>query len=196
MIHLATMRHSTHRQSPRLAAIGAIVLLFSFLVVSVGHAQTGPTALEVQAAYLYKFGAFVTWPTPAAGNTFTICVLGRDPFGQALDRIVQGEALAGQKLLVSRVAGVEQASQCRILFVSSSEEYRVRSILAQVGKLPVLTVSDMPHFVDRGGMIQFVLEDGRVRFEANPTSAEQAGLTLSSQLLKVASAVKRGGGRE
>jgi hypothetical protein len=193
MIHLATTRHTAPRQPSRLAA----VVVFCLFALTAAYSQlAAPTELQVQAAYLYKFGAFVTWPNPAPGNTFTICVLGRDPFGPTLDRTVQGEALAGQQLVVSRVTSVEQASQCRILFISTSEDARARSVLAQLNKLPVLTVSDMPHFLDRGGMIQFVLEAGRVRFEVNLTSADQAGLTLSSQLLKVASAVKRAGGRE
>ncbi|HEY3930567.1 MAG TPA: YfiR family protein [Candidatus Koribacter sp.] len=171
------------------------VLLLSPIVV-VAQPPATPTETQVEAAFLFKFGSFVTWPNPAPNNTFAICVLGRDPFGPALDSIVKGESLDGVPFSVRHIGEPSEASACRIVFVSSSEQERVRPLLTELAKLPVLTVADMPHFNDRGGMVQFVLENGRVRFEVNLTSAEKSGLTLSSQLLKVASAVKRDGGRD
>ena len=66
-----------------------------------------------------------------------------------------------------------------------------KQIVEALDKEVVLTVSDMPQFAQRGGMIQFVLEGKKVRFEVNLTAVERAGLTLSSELLKVATTVKR-----
>lgn len=177
-----------------LALLLAAVLLFTTVVIAQPPAT--PTETQVEAAFLFKFGNFITWPNPAPDNNFGICVLGRDPFGHALDSLVRGESVNGAPISVRRIASTSDASACRIVFVSASEEERLRPLLAELAKLPVLTVSDMPRFVDRGGMVQFVLENGRVRFEVNLTSATKSGLTLSSQLLKVASAVKREGGRD
>jgi hypothetical protein len=155
-----------------------------------------PTDLQVKAAYLYKFGAFVQWPAAPPGEAFTICVMGRDPFGPTLDATVNGETLEGRRLVTLRINSVHEVAPCRILYISESEEAQVKTILDAIGRAPVLTVSDIPNFSERGGMIQFVLENGRVRFRVNVASAEKAGLTLSSQLLKVASAVKRTEGRD
>jgi len=69
----------------------------------------------------------------------------------------------------------------------------LKEILTSLGTASVLTVSDLPEFVRRGGMVQFVLEGNRVRFEVNLATAEHAGLTLSSELLKVATNVRRTG---
>ena len=178
----------------RIAAI--VVALLSPFFASVSHAQQPPTDLQVKAAFLYKFGAFVTWTSPAPNDVFAICVLGRDPFGQTLDSTLKGGTIDGSSLVARRIESSQDASKCRIVFVSSSEESRLRPIVAELSKLPVLTVSDIPHFSDRGGMIEFVLENGRVRFDVNLASAEKSGMTLSSQLLKVASAVKRNEGRD
>jgi hypothetical protein len=204
----AAMRNSNAKEWPpaRLPALrgsrslraALLLAVMSLLVTAPSGAQlpSSPTDSQVEAAYLYKFGPFVTWPNPPPSNAFAICILGRDPFEHTLDATISGEAIGGKKLVATRISSPQEASQCRILFISSSEESRLKSILAALNKLPVLTVSDILNFTDRGGMIQFVLDNGRVRFEVNLTSAEQAGLTLSSQLLKVASAVKRGGGRD
>jgi hypothetical protein len=82
--------------------------------------------------------------------------------------------------------------ECRILFISSSEEKHLKEILAALDSNGVLTVSDMPGFTRRGGMIQFLLEGDKVRFEVNLASAENSKLVLSSELLKVAASVRNG----
>jgi hypothetical protein len=149
---------------------------------------------EVKAAYLYNFGKFVRWPGNAAGGEFTLCVLGRDPFGEALDRTIEGETIGGISLTSRRIRSVREASGCKVLFVSRSEEARESGVLETLGQAPVLTVSDIPGFIERGGMIEFVNEGSRIRFRINLQAAEAAGLTLSSELLRVATAVRRAGG--
>jgi hypothetical protein len=79
------------------------------------------------------------------------------------------------------------------MFISSTEENHLKQILAALEKALVLTVSDMPDFSRRGGMIQFVSEGSRVRFEINLASAEAARLIVSAELLKVAATVRKNG---
>lgn len=193
--HRKVARRGTSFLGIRLLAGLIIIQSVCWTPLSFGQLPATPTDVEVKAAYLYKFGGFVAWPNPAPNGTFAICILGHDVFGPVLDKTIQGESMNGKPLAVRRISSPEQASQCRILFISPSEQDRLRDVLVVLKNLPVLTVSDMPRFVDRGGMIQFVLEDERVRFEVNLASAQHAGLTLSSQLLKVATAVQ-GGGRD
>jgi len=154
------------------------------------------TEYDVKAAYLYNFGKFIHWPaaiSPAASEMFSICVLGSNPFGDSLNSTVKGESIDGKKLAVRYLSSTGELNGCRILFLSSSEEHRVEAILAEVGKRPILTVSDIPDFVERGGEIEFVPVDEKIRFRVNLGAAEKAGLSLSSDLLKVAVAVKRNG---
>jgi len=159
------------------------------------HAQrSSPSEYEVKAAYLYDFGKFVAWPAKvAASDDFPICVLGQDPFGPTFDATIAGETINGKKVVVNRIAKPQDALSCRILFISASEESQLKEILATLDKTSVLTVSDISQFTRRGGMIQFVIDANRVRFEVNVTTAERAGLTLSSQLLKVAINVRKTG---
>ena len=134
----------------------------------------------------------MTWPAQPEGSpaaAFPICVLGENPFGQALDKTMSGEKLGGMTVAARHIERPQDALGCRILFISRSEGQNLRMILEVLGDAPVLTVSDMPDFVRHGGMIQFVLQDDKVRFSVNLNSASRAGLTLSSQLLKVASSV-------
>lgn len=169
----------------------------SFLAGTVLLAQQEkPNEYQVKATYLYNFGRFIKWPeTAPAGksDSFSVCVLGQDPFGPVLDSTLAGEALDGKPVVLRRLSKPRDAGDCQILFISATEEKHLKEILAALDENGVLTVSDMPGFTRRGGMIQFVLEGDRVRFEINLSSAESARLVLSSELLKVATNVKRNG---
>lgn len=154
--------------------------------------QSKPEEYQVKAVYLYNFGRFVEWPAVSSTDeAFTICVLGHDPFGPVLDATLSGEAVGDLKLVAKRIPTLRDVTSCRILFVSSSEAGRTREIFARLEKSPVLTVSDIPGFTANGGMIQFVLKENKVRFEVNLAAAEKAGLNFSSQLLKVATDIRK-----
>jgi hypothetical protein len=166
------------------------LLLFSFLLTALPSfaQQSHPTESQVEAAYLYSFGKFVKWPDTRndSADTREICVLGKDPFGAVLDATVSGESLDGKKITVNRPTRIEDATQCSILFVSPSEEARLGIILIAAQRLGILTVSTLPRFAERGGIIEFVIQQGKIRFSVNRTAAEQSHLVLSSELLKVA----------
>ena len=177
---------------PYLLAIG--LMIFGLPVVRSLEAQAKPTEYEVQAAYLANFGRFVEWPVRAGAgerDPFYICVLGQDPFGPLLDAALKGEAIGGAPMVAKRVAGVADAANCRIVYVNPSKDTPLRPLLAALAGSNVLTVGDVFDFTIQGGMIQFVLDGNRVRFEINLAAARQARLNLSSQLLKVAVAVRR-----
>ena len=154
-------------------------------------AQGKPTQYDVKAAYLYNFGKFIRWPS-APSDSFNICILGDNPFGDGLANLVKGETLNGQRVEVKRINAAQSASGCSIVYVSSSEQGHTTEITTALAAQHALTVSDIPHFIDKGGMIGFVSDGGRIRFEVNQKAAQNAGLTLSSELLKVAVTVKKG----
>ena len=178
---------------PRLWYRPMLVVAWVLLWTAGIHAQQPkPTEYKVKATYLYNFGRFVRWPVAAAQDkSFPICVLGQDPFGPTLDSTLAGEALDGKPVVVRRISRAQDVGDCRILFISSAEESHLKQILVALEKTDVLTVSDMPDFSRQGGMIQFVLEAGKVRFEINLASAEAAKLIVSADLLKVAATVRK-----
>jgi hypothetical protein len=188
-------RHQTRECKPILRQFAATVLA-AVLSCSVGlEAQyTKPTEYQVKATYLYNFTRFVEWPAQSLSgqsDSFAICVLGENPFGSALQAAVAQETIAGKSVVAKQILATQDAANCRVLFISSSEDKRLKQILGTLGTASVLTVSDLPKFAQRGGMVEFVLEGNKVRFEVNSVTAERAGLTLSSELLKVAVNVRR-----
>jgi YfiR/HmsC-like len=191
----APLSYVSNQRSCARRHVRAIITMLALLHIPVLEAQQPKVSeYQVKATYLYNFGRFVQWPpnaTTAKGDSFSICVLGQDPFGPSLDSTLAGETLDGKPLAAKRISTPRDAGECRILFISSAEENHLKEILAALDESSILTVSDIPAFSRRGGMIQFVLEGGKVRFEINLAKAQTAKLTLSSELLKVATTVRR-----
>jgi len=188
---------TSNRAPGRSTVLCSPLLLFALLVllllVAIGLSAQQPKASEseIEAVYVFKFSQFITWPGIARTKpSFDICVLGDAPLAPYLDRTIRGETVDGKLVIDRHIARTQDAQGCSILYISRSEAFRLRQIITDTHALPVLTVSDIDDFVDRGGMIQFVLQNGRVRFEVNLAPATQAGLSLSSELLKVAVEVK------
>jgi hypothetical protein len=153
--------------------------------------ESSPLEYQVKAAFLLNFTKFIDWPPSPPGNagpSFEICILGDDPFGTVLDQMLEGETLRGQNVAVQRVRRPVPAS-CRVLFISKGER-DLEGLLPSLGP-GVLTVSEDNAFLRDGGMIGFVVENHRVRFDINQTVAGRAGLRISSKLLKVARSVER-----
>jgi hypothetical protein len=151
-----------------------------------------PIEYQVKAAFLLNFTKFIQWPETSfetSDSPIAICVLGRDPFGSALDQLVAGESVNGRRVTIQRVQRAPSPKSCQVLFAASVEK-DVLKLLPDLGP-GVLTVGEGDGFLRGGGMITFVLENRRVRFEINQARAEKAGLKLSARLLNVAKAVEK-----
>lgn len=151
---------------------------------------------DVKAAFLYNFAKFVEWPAeafPGPDAPITYCVFAEDTFFSKLEALLQGEKVEGRRLALRRPAEVDDLAGCQVLFLGGSGSGRQERILAGLGRASVLTVGEDEGFLDRGGIIGFRIEAGRVRFDVDLAAAERARLKLSSKLLRVASRVRDGG---
>lgn len=175
-------------------SIGGVFLLYALLTMfPYAWAQSGtPSEYEVKAAFLFNFLKFIEWPTDhltQAGSPILIGILGEDPFDDALDQVVRGKAIDGRPVLIKRAKTVEPLRSCHIVFVSRSERKRLSQITSELSDAGVVTVSDTEEFLERGGIINFVIENNRVRFDINKRIADRAGLKISSKLLVLAKSV-------
>jgi len=147
---------------------------------------------QVKAVFLFNFAQFVDWPpeaVPDSQSPLVIGILGEDPFGDFLDATVRGERRGSRPFAVRRYQRVDDITRCDILFINRSAGDAPEEILARLKNRPILTVSDADRFAERGGMIRFVTDRGRIRLQINPLSAEAAHLTISSKLLRVAEVI-------
>jgi hypothetical protein len=147
---------------------------------------------EIKAAFMYNFAKFVQWPASAFAqpqSPLIVCVIGDDAFGAALDTI-DHKVAQGRELRLRRRVRLEDARSCHILFVARTERARLAEVLRAVSGLSVLTISDMDHFAEAGGIIGLYELESNVHFSINREQAGRALLQINSQLLKLARIVQ------
>ena len=173
-----------------LAALISIAILVGAAIPLSSARAKKPLLYEyrIKAAFLYNFAKFIQWPESAfidPESPVFICILGQDPFMGALQSIA-GKTIRGRRIVISHSKNVMAVKGCHILFVAESEKSRIKHTISKFKGSPVLTVSDMDNFVKADGMIGMVRVDNKIRFQINLVSAQDSGLTISSQLLKLA----------
>ena len=142
----------------------------------------------MKAAFLLNFAKFVEWPAGHVKETFTIGILGRDPFDSALDSL-SGKTVRGKRVVVRRYQDPDESREADILFISASEKRELPRILKTIRGNSILTVGDSKDFGRSGVMINLLLLQKRVGFEINLAAAQRDGLQISSNLLKLAQEV-------
>jgi hypothetical protein len=170
-----------------LAALGAGVAL---VCAPSGAGAADSLEVAVKATYLYKLAPFVDWPAQAFAapdSPLVLCVQGADPFGAVLDRAVGGQRIAAHPLQVRRMEVIDATSGCHIAYVGGSKRQPAIEALRALRGAGVLTVTDGDASL---GVVRFVMQDNRVRFEIDTTGAAEDRLTLSSKLLSLALAVR------
>ena len=182
-----TFGHCGNKRGILAAFILAVFLMAGPPAAAAAENPT-PGEYEVKAAFLYNFAKFIEWPEGSFADDrspLTICVLGDDPFGKGFDAI-RSRTIQNRSVSIRQIEEVSSARGCHLLFISASEQDRLDSLLGSLGRHGILTVSDMKKFTSSGGMIAFVTENNKIRFEINIRSANRAGITIRSQLLKLA----------
>ena len=188
------MSPSPQPQPPaRALSAGRRLLTWCVLTVLAGllalPAPAAPTEFQVKAAFLFNFVKFTQWPAATFTNAaapLVIAVAGEDPFGGILDELVRGELVGGHPLLVKHLQPGDDPAACHVLFLSRSVAERLPALLEALKHKPVLTVSDIGQFCQRGGMVNLALSSERtVRPEINPDCARAAGVEISSRLLNL-----------
>jgi hypothetical protein len=171
----------------------SLIVMFAALAVANGarnaYAQFQSHEYEIKAAFLYNFAKFVEWPARAPTDSIIIGILGEDPFGGALETI-EGKTIEGKKVIIKRFKSVRDLEASHILFIGPSERERLGEIMKVLKGRSALTVGEMAGFIQAGGVINFTIEGNKVHFEISAGNAEQAGVRLSSRLLKVATVVR------
>ena len=177
----------------------AFVLVLCWMAPHPAAAASRAQASEsdVKAAFLYHFTKYIEWP-PAAfhgpSDPFRMCVLADEEFIRSVAAIVEGESVLSRPLLLV-VPRRADLPRCHILFIGRQEAARAVALLAAVAGQPVLTVGETPEFLDQGGIVNFDVDNHRVRFDLHLESAFRCGLTVSSKLVRVARQVREGSTR-
>ena len=185
------MRHSINmlKRTAALLALAVAACLLAGLAESRAAQVPATKEYQIKAAFLFNFTKFIEWPAGCfadSNSPIVIGVIGKDPFGSELQDAVQGRKINGRSIVLKTIESIEQARAVHLLFIPSTEESQAALVLKGLGTSSVLTVGESEQFVSNDGIIHFVLEGDKVRFEINANSADRARLKISAQLQKLA----------
>ena len=186
-------REGERRRRPQFKTRVVILLLVVFapFVEPWAHAQNAEHV--VKAAFIVNFVTFIEWPARAFDSEdapFVIGIVGEDAFGSVIDRAAKEKNADGRAFVVKRLEWGSEMKGCHVLFLSASEKDKLKELAELLKDTPILTISETPGFTKHGGIINFFVEDEKVRFEINVDAAKRAKLAISSKLLRLAKIVK------
>jgi hypothetical protein len=147
------------------------------------------TEYEVKAAYVFNFAKFVDWPSTAfsaKNSPIIIGIIGDDEFGTLLGNIVRGKTIQEHTIAVRPLKWPSDLSSCHIIFISASEQKQMKQITDSLHDRPVLTITEAEEDLQTKGIMNLIVEGGRVQFEIDIAGAEKAHLQISSKLLRLA----------
>ncbi len=178
--------------------LGYLASLAAIANASSGYAAVARySEISVKAAFLYHFCNYIEWPAiegrPERGD-LEIAVIGNRALAAELGKVLPGRRVGSRALRVRQVDSSDQLAQAAVLFIGN--DIRASSFaqwVAATRDQPILIVAERPEALDKGAMINFVMADGRVRFELAPAATEARGLKLSSRLFPIALRIKEGG---
>jgi hypothetical protein len=170
-----------------------LFLRFSIALATLAWADMNPARAEplpedqVKSAYVLNFIKFVEWPadTSRDNGRLTLCLVGSAPLGGALGAL-NGRRAAGRELHVVQHASADDLSGCKVLFIGESEQRRFTAIIRSLGNSPVLTISDIDNFAERGGVIGLLNLKNKIVFEVNLAAARAGSLHIPGQMLNLA----------
>ena len=193
------MRNSNmdrQRQSGTPSGIRRLLLFMLCVAAVVSSCSVRATAQieehEAKAAFLLKLVNFVEWPAGAGQGSLMVCMVGADDTSDALQRLATGKTVNGKQLAVKRLAPDADVVSCQVLYIGSSQGKNLGTLLDKARNASVLTVGEAEGFGQKGGVVNLLISDGRIRFEVNPHAAERAHLQISSRLLSLATIVNGG----
>lgn len=190
----APVRRSAAAAAPRLVRAATLALLLVLGGARTPAAEAPSKEHQLKAAFLYNFLRYTEWPAarlPQPASPIVVGVVGADALASELETAVRGRKIEGRSVVVRVLSSLEQACDVHLLFVPAAQTERTLPRLEQLHAAHVLTVGETPAFGAAAGIIVFTAEDDKVRFAVNLRSAQEARVRLSSQLIKLAIAVKQ-----
>jgi len=161
-----------------------IFLLLAISAESVSLAADSGFEYKLKALYISRLADFISWPQSIENQTFKICIDSDDEVAIQLKKIKLADVLNRQVEIIAPPKGL-LLTQCHFLYISQGQ---VDSSLANA---PILTLSSQAGFAEQGGMIEFYLEQSKVRMKVNLRALNQSSIKLSSKLLRLLKIVKQ-----
>ena len=165
------------------------LMIISFALAAGPCVAETPQEFKVKASYLLNLPMFADWPASTSGyQSFRVCIIGDTPLHDVLETM-KGRKIKNRPVAIVPIHEIAQSDGCQVLFIAVTERYRLQRLLPEAHRLGIMTISDIRDFTKHGGMVSLLSINNKITYDLNLVSARSAGISLSSQILKLANDV-------
>lgn len=158
--------------------IAAVLFLASFAA----NAQD----YKYHPSFIYNFTKYIQWPANYQSGDFVIAVLGESPIIQELEKMAENKSVGTQKFIIKKYKSASDIDKCHMLFIPVSKSKDLTQVLEKLEGQPTLIVTEKPGLATQGSGINFVMLEGKWKFELNKSATDKSNLKVSSDLAKFA----------
>lgn len=177
-----------------IGVLGALIVLLGlcqFISSDAAAAGASLSEYEIKAALIHKFANYGQWPDESDRTEFRIGILGKDPFGADLSRILDSKSVHEKKIVLLYSEEPSELKSCQIVFISSSEKGRLDQMFSTFKDANILTIGDSQGFAETGGIIGFFEKDQQIHFKVNMATLKETNLFLGARLLRAAKLINK-----
>ncbi|MGB3182579.1 MAG: YfiR family protein [Cyclobacteriaceae bacterium] len=158
------------------------LIAFLLAVPAITQAQD----YKFHSVFIYNFTKYIQWPENYRSGDFVIGVLGNSPISESLEKMAANKTVGQQKFKIVKFNTLDDVSKCHILFIPNDKSHLLDKTLQKIQGQPTLVITERPGLGEKGSSINFILEDGRWKFELNQQAATRSKLKVSGELVKFA----------
>jgi hypothetical protein len=146
---------------------------------------------DLKAALLLSFVQFTDWPNNAGVEVpIVIGILGQPELYNSMMRLTAGKLVHGRPIQVRGIRHPGDQKLCNVVYLGSLSGNKLEEHLLVSKDTPVLTIGEGDRFHKSGGIIQLLIEDGRLSFSVHLGRLGNTKLNISSKLLRLGYTVK------
>jgi hypothetical protein len=166
--------------------------LICILLISISKVQAqNETDYTIQATIIYRFTKYIDWPANRKSGDFIIGIVGDSPLYDDLKDFIGNKTVGNQKIVVAKMTGSKNYSNCHILFISEEESGNLKKIAELTAGDPVLLITEYNGLAHKGSCVNFITINDRLKLEINKSNADERNLHIASELLDLAIIIKR-----
>jgi hypothetical protein len=158
-------------------------LVFSF-VLFLFHGLLAQNNIKYQALFVYNFTRYIEWPSTSSSE-FVIGVVGKSNIYDELQSVTQGKLVGAQSIKVKKIQNINEMGFCNILFISREISSQVPQLASQI-KDNTLIITERDGLINKGAGINFIINEGKQKFELSKLNLEKRGLKVNKQLVDMA----------
>lgn len=162
-----------------------ISLISLVLLAGVVGSLSAQSSEKYQALFIYNFTRYIEWPATNSSE-FVVGVLGKSSVYSELLTIAEGRKVGIQTIKVKRFASASEVDNCHILFVSTEASAQVASLSPALISKNTLIITERSGLISKGAGINFVLDEGKQKFQMSKTNMQKTGLKVNAQLADMA----------